>query len=252
MKSLEPGSPAPVITAITGQPLAKSNYQETLAGQANNDFLHIFEAAASAQTAMTPNAYVDAGLCEGAEVKKADSAWVVLFAKADSAITTPITYSFHYAGPQRHVVSDLTPYAGYNVKVSSKGLTVLNDSSHVASASGVATFAFTATDSGTVTLVPGKVPVAGVTKRNPPVRPLAIRVSGRTMVLALTLEAACEVKADIIDCHGRLVMHIVNSWLSNGRHTINKAIPRELAAGGYIVVCRLGGYVNSFKVVIGI
>jgi hypothetical protein len=251
MKSLMPLSPAPTITAISGQPLAKSNYQEMLTGSANNDFLHVFEAAASSQTAMSPSLYIDGGSCEGAEVKLSDSSWVAVFSKTDSLVSSSITYAFHNSGPQRHIVSDLAPYANFNLKVSSKGQTILNDSSRIASASGLAAFAFSATDSGIVTLVPGKVGAAGVADRNPVMRPVAVRVSGRTIALTVNLESSAEVHADLIDCHGRLVMHIVNSRLSEGSHTMRVEYSRQVAAGGYVVVCRVGAKTTVSKILFG-
>jgi hypothetical protein len=250
MKSLVPGTPTPTLTAITGQPLAKSNYQELLVGQANNDFLHVFEAAAFTQASMTPCSYVDAGLCEGAEMKLADSAWVVVFAKTDSLVTGQISYSFHNAGPQRHLVSDLTPYAGFNVKVTSKGQIVLADSQHMASANGVATFAFTSTDSGTVTLVPGQVPVLqGIGPAAIRIGEPVIRISGKVLTITVGLSVATNVTVSLYDCAGRKVIALVNTNLDAGTHTMRRDLSRVLCAGSYVVRLRAGNSEKAFRVV---
>ena len=252
MKSLEPGSPAPVITAITGQPLAKSNYQETLTGQTNNDFFHIFEAGASTQAAMAPSSYIEAGLCEGVEVKLADSAWVGLFAKTDSVITTQISYSFHYAGAQRHVISDLAPYAGFNVKVLSKGMTVLTDSSHVASVNGIATFAFTAADSGTVTLVPGKVPVMRTYNGSISEKDLTIvRIAGKSVCFAINLSKDSEVNIALFNCAGRRVMSLLNMHLAAGSHSIVQNSLQAIPAGSYLAVVKAGTVKKAFRIIAG-
>jgi hypothetical protein len=252
LKSLEPGSPAPVITAITGQPLAKSNYQEMLTGQTNNDFFHIFEAAASTQTAMTPNAYIDAALCEGVEVKKADSAWAGLFAKTDSVITSQISYSFHYAGPQRHVISDLTPYAGFTVKVLSKGQTLLIDSSHVASVNGIATFAFSSADSGIVTLVPGKVSVmrnnnGSITGKDQAI----VRIAGKNVYFTINLSKDSDVNIALFNCAGRKVMGLLNSHLAAGPHSIIRNSLQAVPAGSYLAVVKAGTVKKAFRVIAG-
>jgi hypothetical protein len=250
MKSLEPGSPVPTITAITGQPLAKSNYQEMLTGQANNDFFHIFEAGPSTQTTMTQNTYFDAGLCEGVEVKLADSAWVGLFTKTDSVVSTQISYTFHYTGPQRHIVSDLAPHAQYSVKAVCKGQTILNDTTKTSSPSGIASFAFSAADSGIVTLVPGKVPVVNLPQPHIPDRAMAVKVSGKTVVFFLNLDAETNVSTCMFDCRGKIVLNIVNSRIAPGRHTIQKTIPEKLASGGYVVVCRAGRQTTTARIII--
>jgi hypothetical protein len=251
MKSLMPGTPT--LTADTGQPLAKSNYQEMLAGQTNNDFFHIFEAGASTQTTMAPSAYIEAGLCEGVEVKLADSAWVGLFAKTDSVITSQISYSFHFTGPQRHVISDLTPYAGYNVKVLSKGQTVLSDSTHVASANGIATFAFSAADSGIVTLVPGKVPV--LPNRNDPkagIEQTIVRVAGKNVVISINLCKDADVTVALFNCAGRRVMSLLDTHLGAGSHSIIRNSLQAIPAGSYLVVVKAGTLKKAFRVIAGI
>jgi hypothetical protein len=251
MKSLEPGSPAPTITPITGQPLAKSNYQEMLTGQTNNNFFHIFEAGPSTQTAITQNAFLDAGLCEGVEMKLPDSSWVGMFAKTDSMVTSQISYSFHCTGPQRHIVSDLAPNVQYSVKAVSKGQTIFNDSTKTTSASGVASFSFSANDSGIVTLVPGKVPVVNMAPAHSPDRGMAIWVTGRTLTMLLDVDAETDLSAHLFDCTGKIVLTIVNSGLAVGRHRIQSPIPENLASGGYVVVYRANRQQHAFKFVLG-
>jgi hypothetical protein len=252
MKSLMPGSPTATVTAITGQPLAKSNYQEMLTGQANNNFFHIFEACASTQTVMAPSAYIDAGICEGVEVKLADSVWVGLFAKTDSVVSTQISYSYHFSGPQRHVVSDLTPYAGFNVKVSSKGLTVLSDSSHIASVNGIATFAFSAADSGIVTLVPGKVPVmwnynGSISEKDQ----ATVRIAGKNVCFAINLSKDSDVNIALFNCAGRRVMGLLNTHLAAGSHSIIRNCLQAVPAGSYMVVVKAGTVKKAFRIIAG-
>lgn len=252
MKSLMPGTPSPTITAIANEPLAKSNYQELLTGQVNNDFLHVFEAAASTQVAMTPCSYIDAGLCEGVEIKLTDSAWTTLFAKTDSVVTGQISYWYHFTGPQRHLVSDMVPYAGYSVKVTCNGQSVLVDSSHTASANGVASFAFSSADSGVVTLVPGKVPVlrrivSAVAKDGEPV----VRMQGRVLWVSVGLAMESNVNVSLFDCAGRKLVTIVNTPLGAGTHTIRQDLSKVLCAGSYVVRFTAGNREKAFRVVAG-
>jgi hypothetical protein len=221
-------------------------------GQANNNFFHVFEAGASTQTVMAPSGYIDAGLCEGVEVKLADSAWVGLFAKADSVVSTQISYSYHFSGPQRHVISDLTPYAGYTVKVLSKGITVLNDSSHVASANGIATFAFSAADSGTVTLVPGKVPVLRNNNGSMLGKDQAIvRIAGKNICFAINLSKDSDVNIALFNCAGRRVMSLLNIHLAAGSHSIVRNSLQAIPAGSYLVVVKAGTVKKAFRIIAG-
>jgi hypothetical protein len=251
VKSLEPGAPQPTITAIANEPLAKSNYQELLVGQASNDFLHVFEAAASTQAAMTPCSYVDAGTCEGAEFKLADSAWVALFGRTDSIVANQIAYAYHYSGPQRHLITDLAPHAGYAVKVVSRGQTVYGDSSHSASDNGTATFAFSSADSGTVTLVPGKVPVAnGVVSSPNKMGDPVVRMSGRVLSISMDLAAGSSVNVSLYDCAGRKVITLVNTNLGAGTHSIRQDLSKVLRAGSYVVRITAGKYERALEVAI--
>jgi hypothetical protein len=252
MKSLEPGTPQPTITAIANEPLAKSNYQELLAGQANSDFLHVFEAGASTQASMTPCSYLDAGTSEGVELKLADSAWVVLFAKTDSIVANQVAYAYHGTGPQRHVIADLAPQASYAVRVVSKGQMVYGDSSHSASDNGIATFAFSSADSGTVTFVPGKVPVVNgiVLSRGKPGEP-AVRMTGRVLSISMDLAAGSNVNVSLYDCAGRKIVTIVDALLGAGTRTIRQDLSRVLCAGTFVVRLRAGNRESTFRVVAG-
>jgi hypothetical protein len=252
MKSLEPGSPTPIVTAIAGQPLAKSNYQEMLTGQTNNNFFHVFEAGAIAQTAMSPSAYIEAGLCEGVEIKIADSSWVAMFSKTDSVVTTQISYSYHFSGPQRHIVSDLTPFASFNVKVSSKGQNVLSDSTHVASANGIASFAFSSADSGTVTLVPGKVPVVqgaeiAIRMEHGPV----VRMTGKDLSVSLELATRSNINVVLYNSAGKKVLALYNADLGAGTHAIRQHLSGAICAGTYLVVIKAGTVKKAFRVIAG-
>jgi hypothetical protein len=132
-----------------------------------------------------------------------------------------------------------------------KGQTILNDTTKTASVSGIASFSFSATDSGIVTLVPGKVPVVNKLPANAPDRAIAIKVSGKTVTVFLNPDAETDVSARMFDCRGKMVFNIVTTRMAAGRHTIQRNIPGQLAAGGYVVVCKDGRQTHAAKIVVG-
>jgi hypothetical protein len=164
MTAVLPTNPNPVLGTVTSDNITSITYQETLTGQLQDNFLHLFEAGATSSTA-TPCALLKTadGLAEGLELSTNGQNYVALFARKDRELAVlSFNYSFHGTGAQRHIITDVHPSSYYHV-VSSAGAVTQFDQTLQSSTEGVLAFSFTAPATGSVLIARGEVPVVVLT-----------------------------------------------------------------------------------------
>jgi hypothetical protein len=112
----------PVVSPLTGgNNMTSTNYQETLSGNINDIFLHVFQAAEGSTAAMTvgqPMTSAD-GKVRGVEVAAGGKTWAVLFADHDRVFAGSIQYTLPSAGAHSHLIHDLLPLHAYVVTIAS-------------------------------------------------------------------------------------------------------------------------------------
>jgi Heparinase II/III-like protein len=121
MRALVPANPAPVIALINynGGSNNVSNYQTTIVGQTTGTFLHLFQLAPSAQSAMATSSYILSADSreQGAEVDMGARRWIVMASRSASPVlnTSALNYSIPLACPCTHVVTGLMPSTAYQI-----------------------------------------------------------------------------------------------------------------------------------------
>jgi hypothetical protein len=109
--------PTPVVTPLDGAGITSTNFQETISGNLNDVFLHVFQATDSGAGTMTAgNAMksVDQNV-KGVEVEAGGTKWIVLFAAVDRTFAGNVQYKLPSTGAHSHLVNDLLPLSAYVV-----------------------------------------------------------------------------------------------------------------------------------------
>lgn len=113
-------TPTPVVSPLAGgNGMSSTNFQETISGNLDDVFLHVFQATDSSAVAMTAgNAMksVDRNV-QGVEVAAGGQTWAVLFAAADRTFGGTVQYKLPSEGAHRHLVNDLLPLNAYVVSI---------------------------------------------------------------------------------------------------------------------------------------
>ena len=109
----------PVVSVLPGPSgMTATNYQETLSGNLDDVFLHVFQATNSAGSMTAGHAMksVDRNV-QGVEVAAGGRTWAVLFAARDRVFGGNVQYLLPTGGPHSHLVHDLVPLSAYVVSV---------------------------------------------------------------------------------------------------------------------------------------
>lgn len=123
MRALVPANPAPTITNLNynGGTNNVVNYQVTTTGQTSGTFLHVFELAASTQSAMAASSYILSAdnREQGVEIDLGARRWIVMASTGPSPVlnTSTLAYSVPQACPCTHVVTNLPASTAYQVTV---------------------------------------------------------------------------------------------------------------------------------------
>ena len=246
MRTLIPASPNAVVTPITGQTIAKSNYQETVTGQQNSAFLRVFEATANTQTAMRPSTLVNATNAEGAEVSLVDTAWIALFAKTDSVLPDPVSYAHTVKGPHHDLIADLRKNMIYKVSVTSGTQKIVTDALLPASPSGLLSVIYQGSDTGTVTLASTGVNIAAEAPLIAlPANRIAVQTFSGIVSVTVTLARAQNVSLKMIDVAGRMIAKRGFSNMSAGEHSIRLNSKASLPSGVYVIRAQFDGAVQT-------
>jgi hypothetical protein len=245
MKTLVPASVTPVITSITGQTIAKSNYQEMVTGQQNSAFLHVFEATANTQSAMLSATLVNTTNAEGAEISKSDTAWIALFAKTDSVLPDPLSYAYTAKGAHHDLITDLRKNIVYKVSVTSGTQKIMTDALLPASQNGVLSVVYQGTDTGTVTLTSTGMNIVVQTPLPAlPADRMVVQTFSGTVSVRVTLGHAQNLSIKIFDVAGKIVADRRFSNMSAGEHSI-RLNPNPLSSGIYVIRTQFDGVIQS-------
>ena len=245
MRTLVPAGTVPVIIPITGQAIAKSNYQEMVTGQANSSFLHVFEATASTQAAMQPVSLVSATGAEGAEITLGSKAWIALFAATDSVLPGSVTYAYTVKLPHQDIVADVQRNIIYKVSVTSGGQRVYTDSLVNSSLNGTLSIDYPGSDTGHVTFVSTGAPA--VERAALPILSdlVAVQAYSANVLVRVRLAHAQPLTIKLYDIAGKITADRSFTRMAAGDHSVRLSPGAPLASGIYVVRAQFDGKAQS-------